>query len=97
MQLRNSVSAGLIVAGTIIAPIAASAQTMVLAPLPPPRPFDLTLARSAPSLDPDAALRASVAARDGVERRQPVAVAQRSDREVPMLRAVPSIMAPAGP
>ncbi|KRE09320.1 hypothetical protein ASE63_21685 [Bosea sp. Root381] len=97
MQLRNSVSAGLILAGTILAPIAASAQTMMLAPLPPPRPFDLALARSAPALDPDATSRASVAARDGVERRQPMAVAQRLDRDVPMPRGVPSIMAPAGP
>lgn len=97
MQLRNSVSAGLILAGTIIAPIAASAQTMMLAPLPPPRPFDLTLARSAPTLDPDATLRSSVAARDGVERRETMAVAQRVDREVPMLRPIPSIMAPALP
>jgi hypothetical protein len=97
MQIRTSVSAGLILAGTTIAPIAANAQTMMLAPLPPPRPFDLKLASAAPTLNPEAALRSSVAARDGVERRQPMAVAHRLDREVPMPRAVPSIMAPARP
>ncbi|MDP3255102.1 MAG: hypothetical protein Q8S58_11825 [Bosea sp. (in: a-proteobacteria)] len=90
MQFRNSFAAGLILAAATVAPLAANAQSMMLAPLPPPRPFDLAVA--APTLDPDAALRSSVEVRHRVDRQQ--IVMQRADRDVPMPRAVPSIMAP---
>lgn len=90
MPFRNSFAAGLILAAATAAPVAAKAQTAVLAPLPPPRPFDLALA--APTLNPDAALRSSVEVRHRVDRQQ--IVMQRADRDVPMPRAVPPIMAP---
>jgi hypothetical protein len=99
MQARNSLSAAIILGAVVVAPAVTPAQTMMMmAPLPPPRPSDLALARpaDATALDPDAALRGSVATRGSVERHQRV-VMQRPERDVPMPRPVPAIIAPTRP
>jgi len=91
MQVRSSLLTGFVWAGMIVAPAIATAQTSVVAPLPPSRP-------GSTSLDPAASLNEADATLRRVERRKEAQIASpRSDREVPMPRPVPSIMAPSRP
>ena len=98
MHVRSNLLAGALLTGMVAIPAIATAQTLVVAPLPPVSRPHIPAATVAPApvrIDPDAALVESAMTRGRIERRQQAQIAQpRPDREVPMPRPVQSIIAP---